>query len=497
MSVRRSSWHRAPRAALLPLLFAGSELAWAYVWLAWFCYLAFVGLRRPALSWPLAAVILGLGMAVTHAAMARPGASRRAGLVILGAGLASVLAATWLTFGLPAPRLQDLADLPDRLAGAGAVDVALAFGAYLWWRGIAIARNPLHFDDASARLALGSAALAVGLALSGAAGSTVGIGVLALLVVEFFGCALPALALARLEDIRRDRVVDSAGLGLSREWLGVLGLVVVGILLLAVALTSAVSRDAQRLLSAGLNAAADVLLVVVYVLLVPVGLLVWGLVIVGQFLVALITGGHVQPPPPPISTDPFGGRQPSSGTTHLPAVFTATGKWVLLAIVVVAVATVIVRAVFRYQRSRGTDIEELHESIWPGGSLWMALLAWLRALVGRFRRPAAAAVPAALYPEATARSAEATSVRALYRRWLGAAAALGRERRPPETPAEFLDAGRTLLPGVDSDLATLTHAYEAARYGATLTEASAAIAALAWRRIDEQLADAATQRSTP
>jgi len=496
VSVRRSSWHRAPRAALLPLLFAGSELAWAYLWLAWFCHLAFVGLKRPALSWLLATLILGAAMVLTHATITRSGASRRAGLTILAAGLAIVLAATWLSFGQPAPRLQDLVDLPDRLGSAPDVDVALVFGAYLWWRGIAVARNPLHFDDASARLALGSAALAVGLVLSGASGSTLGGGALALLAVEFFGCALPALALARLEDIRRNRVVDSAGLGLSREWLGVLGLVVVGILLLAVALTSAVSRDAERLLSTGLNAAADALLIVVYVLLLPIGLLVWGLVIVGQFLVALITGGHVQPPAPPISTEPLN-RQPSTGTTHLPAAFTATGKWVLLAIVVAAVATAIVRAVFRYQRSRGTDVEELHESIWPGDSLWAALVAWVRAFFGRFRRRAAVTESAALYPEAIARSAEAASVRALYRRWLGAAAALGRGRRPPETPAEFLAAGRTLLPAVDSELATLTRAYEAARYGDTLTEAAAAMAALAWRRIDEQVAEAAAQRSAP
>jgi hypothetical protein len=498
VSARRSSWRRAPRGAAPPLLFAGGELAWAFLWLGWFCHLAFVRLNRPAFSWPLAALILGLALAVTHRSMGsgdRVGANRRAAIMILATGAVTIIAATWLSFGVPAPRLRSLIDLPDVLGNVPGVDVALAFGVYLWWRGIAIARNPLHFEDATTRLAFGAAALVAGLALGGASGSTIGAGATVLLAVEFFACTLPALALARLEDIRRDRVADSAGLALSREWLGVLGLVVLGILLLAAVLTAAVSRDAERLIAMALNTTADALLVVVYVVLLPVGLLVWGAVIVGQFLVGLFSGGHVQSPPPPISTEPFG-QQPAAGTTHLPVAVTAIGKWLLLALVVAAVATVILRAVFRYQRSRGVEVEEVHESIWPGGSLWLALWAWLRALIGRLRRHKAPSMQGLAIVEDASHSAEAASVRAIYRRWLVAAASLGRGRRPQETPNEFLSVGRELLPMAGAELAVLTHAYETARYAASSGEAQLSAARAAWHRIEEYVPGAPQRLET-
>lgn len=484
----RSILPKRLHAVTLPALFAGAELAWAYLWLGWFCHLTLAQLSGPALSWPLALAVLALSVAITRTLLHSSLGERRTGWIVLVSGVVVIVAAAWLSYRHALPDASDLLHLPDRLAGAAAADIALVFGAFLWWRGIVIARDPLHFEDASFRLAFGIAALTVALALGGASGSTLGRGAIALLVLEFFACILPALAIARLRDIRAENSQSDGDLGLRREWLGVMGLIVAAILVLATLFASATSADLARLLGMGLNWAADGLYAVLFVVLLPVAFLVAGAIYLARAIIALLTGGHTQPFQPPSPSD----LQPNtkqSGSGHLSPALATSGKWVLLALVVIAVLAIIVRAVFRYQRMRGTEIEEIHESVWPGGSVLLALLDWLRGLLRRLRpAPAAPPADAGLAPE-PAGDPQTLSVRAAYRNWLRAAASLGRPPRPPETPGEFLAPSLALLPDAAPDLLSLTRAYEAARYGAPPAgELTVAAARTAWERIEQRLA---------
>jgi hypothetical protein len=485
--LRRWRWSNGLGAVVLPALFAGGELAWAYLWLAWFCGLEVAAFDRPALSWPASAGILALAIALARRLLRRETAEPRAALAMVGYGAVVVAAAAWLEHGRPTPSTSDLVHLPDQLAHAGAADTALLFGAYLWWRGAVIAREHLHFDDAEFRFVLGLGAITGALTLTGITGSALGRVPTALLVLQFFACALPALALARLEDIRRERLGDGGGPGLSREWLGVLGLTVVGILVLALVLVGTVSSDVARALSAVLNVAADgLVLVLLYTVFLPLGFVVALLVFVLRAAITLLRGGRAQPFAPPPSPEEWLQPTDRNGGRHLPPFLLTTSKWVLLALVAAIVAVVIGRAMFRYRRGRGEEVEEIHESLWQG-SVLAVLWAWLLALVGRLRRrPLEPTVTVTRPAEST--DPEARTVREIYRDWLAAAATLGRPRAPDETAHEFLAAGRALLPEATGDLVALTRAYEAARYGAPpLPAPMTAAARSAWRAIRARL----------
>lgn len=476
--------------AVIAALLAGSELAWAYLAMAWYSRLPATAFGRTALSWPAAALLLALALATARRLLRSRWSEQRAAVGILVAGAWLVPTVVWLEYGHRLPHGTDLSHLPDRLAHAPAAASALLFGAFLWWRGVAIARSSLHFDDAYERLVLGVAALIAVLVLGAATGAAPDHAVTAALVLQFFACTLPALAITRLEDIRRQRMRDGAGPTLSREWLTVLGLTVAGILALAVLLAATVSGDVARALTALLDAGSVLLIVLVYAVALPMGLLAAVVIWLLRGLIALLGGSHPPPPQPLPSPDEFR-QQANTATHHMPPVLLLAGKWLLLGLVLAVVATVIVRAVFRYRRGPEEEFEEVRESLWPGGGLLALLGRWLRRLLhrlsGRRRRAAAPAVAPA--PTAPTADPEARTVRAMYRAWLAAAARRGRPRRPPQTPAEFLEEARDLVPDGTTELATLTRSYEVARYGAPpLPPSVTAEAQAAWARLRGRLA---------
>jgi SAM-dependent methyltransferase len=475
---------------LIAALLAGSELAWAYLALAWYSRLPATAFARTALSWPAAALLLALAVATARRLLRSRWAERRAALGTLVTGALLVPTVVWLEYGHRLPRGTDLLHLPDRLAHAPAAASAMLFGAFLWWRGVAVARSPLHFDDAYERLVLGVAALIAVLVLSAATGAAPDHAVTAALVLQFFTCILPALALTRLADIRRQRVGDAAGPTLGREWLTVLGLTVAGILTLAVLVAGTVSADVARALTVVLDAGSALLIVLVYAVALPMGLVATVLIWVLRGLIALLGGSRPAPPQPLPSPDEFR-QQASAAAHHLPPVLLLAGKWLILGLVVAVIAAVIVRAVFRYRRDPDEGYQEVRESLWPGGGLLTVIGQWLRRLVarlgGRWRRSATRAT--APVSAAATVDPEARTLRAMYRAWLTAAARRGRPRRPAQTPAEFLAETRDLVPDRVAELAALTRSYEVARYGAPpLPPAVMAEAQAAWSRLRDRLA---------
>ncbi len=498
MSAKRWSWFEATWAVIATLL-AGSELAWAYLALAWYSRLPATAFARTALSWPAAALLLGLAVVTARRLLRGRWTERRAAVAVLVAGALLVPTTVWLEYGHRLPRGTDLLHLPERLAHAPAAASALLFGAFLWWRGAAIARSPLHFDDAYERLVVGVAALIAVLALGAATGAAPDHAVTAALVLQFFACTLPALAITRLEDIRRQRASDATGPAFAREWLTVLGLTVAGILALAALLAGTVSADVARALTAVMEAGSVLLIVLVYAVALPMGLLATVLIWLLRGMIALLGGSRPPPPQPLPSPDEFR-QQADAAAHHLPPVLVLAGKWLLLGLVVAVVAAVIVRAVFRYRRGPAEDYEEVRESLWPGGGLRALIGRWLRRLLqrlgGRWRRattPAAASVPAARTADP-----EARTVRAMYRAWLAAAARRGRPRRPPQTPSEFLEEARDLVPDGVTELVTLTRLYEVARYGAPpLPPSVTAEAQTTWSRLRQHLLAARTGTAGP
>src|SRR5579884_4237751 len=114
-NVKQWHWSSWPHEVLLPVLFAGGELAWAYLWLAWLSALPAAGFGRPALSWPAATLLLLLALALARPLLQGDVPDRQAALVMLAGGVVVVWGLTWLEHGRPLPNLTDLAHLPDRV----------------------------------------------------------------------------------------------------------------------------------------------------------------------------------------------------------------------------------------------------------------------------------------------------------------------------------------------------------------------------------------------
>ncbi|HEV8632693.1 MAG TPA: DUF4129 domain-containing protein [Chloroflexota bacterium] len=404
-----------PAAALLALVgLPGLLLAW---------------LRRR--GWPLAAV-----RAAT-----------------LAAGLAAALAATGLEHGR--------AGLDGTLAAPAPPVLALVLGLLLWRRGVLDAQARVEHDDLARAFGTGVLVLAGSLLLAAVAGEPS----LALLraeavghVVGFFAVGLTALALARLEEMRRGAAPPAPG----REWLG---LVLATVLLLLVAALGLAQLLAFDLIGALLRP-----------LLWPLGLLLTALLLVVGLPIALLLELLVRlvrwllPRLGQLSPVDFGGQRlldrlrDRSPAEPIPPELLALAQWLAVGAVVALALWLVARAVaFRRERRSEDGVEEERDSVWNWALFAAAVRAWLAGLLARLARRPTDPAPLVVPAEAPAPPA-ATTIRQLYRELLRLAAARGAPRRPDATPYEHLPRLQAAL-GPDDVLADATGAYVRARYG--------------------------------
>ena len=159
-------------------------------------------------------------------------------------------------------------------------------------------------------------------------------------------------------------------------------------------------------------------------------------------------------------------------THHIAAQWLLVGRWVLLAVLLVVAATALVSMLRRFVEVRRVwEFEEERESLDAANILGMQVRQLLDGLRNR-----GASEPAS---EALASG----TVRRAYRDVLAAASQAGVRRRQQETPDEFAQrlrrhvsdqpASAGIPPEADLALATLTEAYDAARYDEHLQDAVA------------------------
>lgn len=131
----------------------------------------------------------------------------------------------------------------------------------------------------------------------------------------------------------------------------------------------------------------------------------------------------------------------------------------------------------RNRRQAGGDEER--ESLWS----WQGMAQDLRGLLARRRAPTPGGLRELL---ARMRGADPVSrIRRSYIRLLLLGEEQGQPRAAPQTPREYGPVAGTLLPGAHAPIATLTEAYERARYNpAGADAADAAAAEQAWAAID-------------
>ncbi|HEY3111388.1 MAG TPA: DUF4129 domain-containing protein [Chloroflexota bacterium] len=468
------------RVALLLLLLVGLEASWRLPWVLLLGRWAGQTLLPPS----SVLLLLALGCAAARA-LRRVGGERVRGAAAVALGAAAALAAASAQHG--PPRVPaDLApiELPRLLIPPGPATGAFLLALLLWRAGLLCGAGAIDFDrvESSFRRGLVALLLFVPIAALTASGEYASLQAAAFpSAAAFFFLALTAFALTGLRSWRR--TAGEAAPAPDRSWVGVMLGVVAGLLALTVGASLLLSLD---LLALAVGLVLRPLLTALAILLLTLALPIAYLVAyVAELLRAMLARGGMR------AGQPFGGlegvlarlRERGPPVEPSPGLVLAS-EWALLLLGAIVVALAIAGAIRWWRRREGDEeAEELRESVWRWGLVLAALRGWLAALRGRgARRPSPAAAAAAQPPAVSGPGA--ISVRELYRRLLALGAARGLARRPSTTPAEHLPALRSALDPAE-DLAALTDAYVAARYGPTEpSDEQVAAARRAWERVN-------------
>jgi len=235
-------------------------------------------------------------------------------------------------------------------------------------------------------------------------------------------------------------------------WYGLLAAVVIGLLGIAVAAGAVLRLDVGALFRA-LGPALSVLLVLgLYAIALPVGLIISAVI----WVIRLLFHPRSISSLPPLSPPGWLQQLQSHETAGLPPNAAAALRWGAAVILLVVGLLWLARSVFRYGRTgRGVAADVSRESVWS----WADLRASWRTL---FRNPLRARP---VSPPADYGTGGAGTVRRCYAEFLTLAAAFGSPRRASQTPAEFAGAVCAAHPDVAGATDTLTAVYSAVRYG--------------------------------
>ena len=424
---------------------------------------------------------------------------RRVNRLLLTASIAVLSPVTLvITFWLSPSASAFLANGQDT---SGPVGLALVVG-WLWWRGLLLGRGRVTRERMYIRfvVSLGATitALAGAAAIQGAARTLTASYLILLLALLLFS-GLMGLTLAQARDTSvemrsayRGNQPMAAPPVFTRSWLAASLALSVGISLLALILAALISGQSVRLLATAMGNVVNGLISAVQFILTPFYFLFYLIMNKPvEWLFSLLHdyGGYQQisvPQPPHICATP--GATPAAGSASTPASGAAGAaasssacggsaspaaslvpaewltvmRWVVVLVVIAVALVLLARLLKRYaefRRERAfTEVRTMLDARQIlGGNL--------RRLLDAFRRPA----PSAIAPAKDGLTEG--SVRRIYRDTLAAAAASGRARNPAETPEEYQrritrDDGLRPPPApeVAGALASLTRAYERARY---------------------------------
>ncbi|MBI4299497.1 MAG: DUF4129 domain-containing protein [Chloroflexi bacterium] len=466
---------RLAPAQLLPLFAIALEVLWAYPWLIWAGKWPFVAWPRPPLTLAGAVILAIAAEGVARLALESRWSLGRVRALVLPALLLILALVVRLGVGgdyaLWEPGWGGYAAAHASLLAGG-----LAFGVFLLWRGIAVGRESLTFDDVYRRFLLGLTALVVLLVLWGATsrsdGPKEGIASVGLYVAAYFAVGLVAIALASFQSIQERMLLHEAGL-FSRRWLSLLLAVVLAIVGISLAIASAFSFDLVTLLAHPLGILANWLLTAfLYAVALPLGFVAAGMVYALRFLIQLLRREPPEPFKPP-NFDDF--RKASEGhkTGGIPPEAIVALKWGLLALLLLLVLVILARALLRYWRAKsGAEVEEVSESLWSWETFKADIRRFLARLLARFRRAAAAVVAPATPPLAATRTDgdRLFTIREIYQGLLWEGRHAGVPRRAPETPYEYERKLKGRIETRAEHLAAITEAYVGLRYGGIETD---------------------------
>ena len=345
--------------------------------------------------------------------------------------------------------------------------VALPVLLYLWWRGIILGQATSFFRDVYRSFLLGIVALIVLIILWQISSGTEnfeppgpGIG---LSVIAFFFFGLMAIAVSHLYAMRSSMPKEEASLSSVRRWLPIMLGVVGGMAVVGFFVAGVFSEEIFASIGYGAGVFFSFLGKIFTYILIPFNYIFEGIFYVLQFFLELIRSDQTFQPEG-IGNMTIPGSQAVT-QRDLPAAAVLAIKWLVIAIIAVAVIFILAKAISRFRARRAQEeIEEIHESLWS----WRGLKDDLKLLFGmmgkKFQRKRAPAAPGLYIDEDESRR---LNVREIYRHLLREAARSGLARRHYETASEYAGRLEQAVPDSSEPVDRITDLYIDVRYGET------------------------------
>jgi len=455
------------------------EVFWFYPWLVWAGKLEFFTEHRPPLSLGSVILLLGASYLVTRYLLSRDWSNSWIRFGILFFGLLLVYATLRSEYHAG----FSIAD-PQWFVHTGKIIInmftephlfilALPASAYLWWRGINRGRGPLLMSDIYRTFLVGIGALVLLIIVWRISLGSDSLEDLAATigpqVAAFFFFALSALALTNLHSIQQRMSPEETIRSFNRRWLPTLFGVVGGIVIIGMAIAGIFSPEFMAFLGRLINTIFDIARQVFYYILIPFGYIAAALVYVFRWLFSLIRSQE----PPEFEIPEFGeGEEQTEIPTgeSLPEVVGLILKWVLFAIVAIAVTYFLFRAISRFRKSRSREgVEEINESLWSWEGFKSDLLLFFNTLWQRLRLRRKTAAESTSVPYWYGREDDSPdsrlSIREIYRRLLWQGYRFGVAHRDWETPSEYDNRLGHIMSEGSEQLSELTELYIGTRYG--------------------------------
>lgn len=461
---------------LIPLSVILMETLWLYPWLVFIGEWKILPVLRPPLSIVSIFLILCISLVTTNFFLSRkwsmlwiPAGIILSGILTIFITVRIEYSSGYALFGSEWFVVYTRFIL-DSFSSPHPIVFAIPAALYLWWRGINLGRTTISFINIYHAFLVELAALVILILAWGISAGAYSIQTITssigLHVAGFFFFGLIAMALANLHSIQeRMKIKDKSIQTFSRRWLMVITGVIGGLVLIGIGIASIISPKIITFITRVLDSAWDLITKVISYLIIPIAYIVEWLVYIGRLFLNWISGGKtLELMETPEFLNP---ENVTEGTGNLSPQVILVLKWIIFALLLIAVIFVLYKTISRFRSSRTKEeIDEEQESLWNWGEFKSDLRIFLNMLLGRFKRkrkPLPENVP--VYHREADDGLMRLSIREIYRHLLQKTTQYGIPREKDETPYEYARRLTAVIPDGKEPLTELTGLYVDARYG--------------------------------